>query len=73
MTLDEIVEETKKDYLPFFDFTWNVLREVCMKAGVDHCTDEMSNVRWAWNRVLKHEEEIRPIIEDCERILGRRV
>lgn len=74
MTLDEIVKEVKEKYhIQFFEVAKFNVDQICRALGLDIYRDDIFDLKWTYTKVLRHEYEIRPIIEDCERLLGRRV
>ena len=75
MALDEIIKEVKEDFfaMPFYEVAKFLVNQLCKATKRSTATDEMFNLKLQYAKVLRHEYEIRPIIEDCERILERRV
>lgn len=73
MTLDELVDEFKGDHVaPFYDVAKLLVDGLCELLGISTITDEIFSLKWQYAKVLKHEYEIRPIMEDCQKILGMR-
>lgn len=75
MALDEIIKEVKEDSfaMPFYEVARFLVNPLCKATKRSTTSDEMFDLKLQYARVLRHEYEIRPIIEDCERLLGRRV
>ena len=75
MTLDEIIKEVKENSFatPFYEVAMLLVNQLCKATKRSTTSDEMFDLKLEYARALRNEYEIRPIIEDCERLLGRRV
>lgn len=73
MTAEEVVNEVKHEYyVPFFELAKLLVDGLCERLNTNPVSDEMFDLKWEYSKVLKHEYEIRPIMEDCQKILGMR-
>lgn len=70
MDIENIIAETKDDYTPFFEFTWELIKHLCEYAKLPYYEPEWMDLRREYQWALTREYEIRPILAECRKILS---
>lgn len=67
---EKIIAEIQDGYSPFFEFTWDLIKDLCEYAKLRYYDPEWMDLRREYQWALTREYEIRPILAECKKILA---